>query len=116
VVSIDYKELSTRIIETMVFTRQIQKLLDDESKQCLLDTLIAAPNAGDIIKGSGGLRKLRWGGSGKGKRGSIRVIYYWRFAEILYLLLAYPKNKKDDLSMQELKILSELVRKELSDG
>ncbi len=63
------------IKETSVFTRQVSKLLDVESYR-LLQLLIAAdPEAGDLIRGTSGLRKIRWQGSGRGKRGGVRVIY-----------------------------------------
>ena len=105
-------DLSMKIMEATIFTRQIERLVDDEAKQQLLDTLIVAPAAGDIIKGSAGLRKLRWAAHGRGKRGGIRVIYYWLRGKLMYLLLAYPKNKKDDLSADELKLLKKVVEQE----
>ena len=105
-------DVSMRIIETTIFTRQMERLVADEEKQKLLDTLIISPVAGDIIKGSAGLRKLRWAAAGRGKRGGIRVIYYWLRGKLLYLLLAYPKNKKDDLSAGELKLLKKVVEQE----
>ena len=74
-----------------------------------LDHLIVHPDTGNIIRGSSGLRKLRWAVSARGKRGGIRIIYFWHYEQVMYLLLAYPKNKKDDLSDDELKILSEIV-------
>ncbi|HEY3320641.1 MAG TPA: type II toxin-antitoxin system RelE/ParE family toxin [Planctomycetota bacterium] len=103
-----------RVLETTIFTRQIEKLLGDDEKQNLLDYLIAAPDAGKVIKGSGGIRKVRWSGSGRGKRGGVRVIYYWQQTQIMYLLVAYPKNKKDDLSAAELKVLEEVVQQEIA--
>lgn len=101
-----------RIVETTVFTRQIDALIENDEKQKLLDALIHQPDAGDLIKGSGGLRKLRWAAHGRGKSGGIRVIYYWCEAQIMYLLLAYPKNKQDDLSPEQLKILRKVVEEE----
>jgi len=62
---------------------------------------------------SGGLTKLRWGSSGKGKRGGIRVIYYWDLRrESIYMLLTYPKHKQEDLTPSQLRVLSRLVREE----
>jgi mRNA-degrading endonuclease RelE of RelBE toxin-antitoxin system len=62
------------------------------------------PDAGSIIKDSGGMRKLRWAGSGRGKRGGLRVIYYWWVAkDRISLLLVYPKNVQDDLTADQLK-------------
>jgi mRNA-degrading endonuclease RelE of RelBE toxin-antitoxin system len=68
--------------------------------------LAAQPDAGKIIKGSGGIRKLRWSGSGRGKRGGLRVIYYWWVAkDRISLLMVYPKNEQDDLTADQLKQL-----------
>lgn len=66
-----------------------------------------------IIPHSGGLRKVRWSMSGRGKRGGVRVIYYWVVAEDQILMLfMYPKNEKDDLTPAQLKVLREIVEKE----
>jgi len=73
------------------------------------------PEAGDVIPHSGGLRKLRWKTSSKGKRGGIRVIYYWYVASgDIYMLLAYGKAEKDDLTAKELKVLRQLVREDMT--
>ena len=99
-------------IETSVFTKQIENLLSDDEYLGLQQALIFNPGAGDIIRNSGGLRKVRWRSASKGKRGGIRVIYYWLVNENeIYLLLAYGKNQKDDLSARELRILRGLIRK-----
>ena len=98
------------LIETSVFTRQVQAALTDEEYRTLQLQLIARPDAGRVILGSGGLRKLRWGLSGRGKRGGVRVIYYWQTAaRKIFLLFMYPKNVRSDLSPTELRILRELV-------
>ena len=65
------------IIETPIFTRRIQDILADDEYRLLQTQLVQKPDAGKIIPGSGGLRKLRWSAGGHGKRGGIRVIYYW---------------------------------------
>jgi mRNA-degrading endonuclease RelE of RelBE toxin-antitoxin system len=101
------------IVETPVFTNAILKLMDDEEYKKLQQALVRCPLAGDLIKGSGGLRKLRWRSGGKGKRGGSRVIYYWfKDAETIYMLYAYPKNRQEDLTKDQLKILSKLVEEE----
>jgi len=64
------------IIETHIFTRKLKALLTDDEYRKLQNELVLRPDAGKIIPGSGGLRKLRWAGSGRGKRGGVRVIYY----------------------------------------
>lgn len=101
--------------ETPIFTKLIQQLISDEQYHLLQLQLSVRPESGDIIKGSGGIRKLRWSGSGRGKRGGIRVIYYFiTEVEQIYMLYAYPKNKKDDLSTDQLKQLKQLVEEQLS--
>lgn len=103
-----------RIIETTIFTRRLKSLLTDEDYRELQNELIARPDAGKIIGGSGGIRKLRWAGSGRGKRGGVRVIYYWiRGKEIILMLLLYPKKEQDDLTPEQLKALKNIVESEL---
>ena len=97
--------------ETPVFTRQITALLPDEEYRELQQELIFNPTAGALIKHSGGLRKVRWRSATGGKRGGLRIIYYWFVSEDeIYMLLAYGKGEKDDLSARELKILRGLVK------
>ncbi len=104
-------------IETPIFTRLVLELLTDDEYRMLQLSLAERPDQGDIIKGGGGIRKLRVAAKGKGKSGGIRVIYYWLTAQWqIYMLLAYPKNKKDTLTAEELAILSALVEKELGHG
>lgn len=101
------------IAETPTFTRLIQKLLDPESYRLLQLELADDPERGVLIPGGGGLRKLRWHGSGRGKRGGIRVIYYWAVREdLILMLLAYPKSERDDLTPEQLKILRRVVEEE----
>ena len=101
--------------ETSVFTRQISKLISDDAYREFQQELLFNPAAGDIIKGSGGLRKLRWRSAAKGKRGGIRVIYYWYVEDSeIFLLLAYGKTEKADLSTKEIKILRALVEENMS--
>lgn len=103
------------IIETSVFTRQVQKLLDEESYRQLQSLLVARPQWGKIIRGSGGLRKVRWRTQQQGKRGGVRVIYYWIVdGDKLLMLLMYPKNAQADLTPAQLKTLKQIVEAELS--
>jgi len=86
---------------------------DDEYKE-LQSELVFNPAAGAIIPHSGGLRKVRWRSATKGKRGGIRVIYYWYVDEKeLFMLLAYGKGEKDDLTPKELKTLRSLIQETL---
>lgn len=102
-----------KFLETSIFTRQISELLSDEEFGALQWSLMANPEAGDLIPGSGGLRKIRWGGLGRGKRGGLRVIYYWHVpGSAILLLLAYPKNAQSDLTAAQIKVLKTIVENE----
>jgi hypothetical protein len=106
-----------KFIETSIFTRQILELLTDAEYRALQCSLWERPDRGILIKGSGGIRKIRVASRGKGKSGGVRVIYYWiTLQEQIYMLPAYPKSKKDDLTAGELAMLNALIRKELEDG
>jgi hypothetical protein len=86
-------------IESPVFTRQLKELLSDESYAELHWFLVAQPNAGDVIQGTGGLRKVRWTVHERGKRGGVRVIYFHASGEKqIRMLLIYRKGVKDNLS------------------
>jgi len=96
-----------------VFTRDVVELLPDDDYRNLQLALALRPEAGALIRGSGGLRKIRWALPGRGKRGGVRVIYYWATSEsVIFMLMVYPKNLQDDLTTQQLRVLRELVQKE----
>lgn len=100
------------IIETSVFTRLIRELIDDEQYRELQEALVRRPDAGDLIPGSGGLRKVRWKLDGKGKRGGVRIIYYWMTADDqLWMLYGYAKAGREDLTKAQLKTLREIVER-----
>lgn len=102
-----------QFIETSIFTRQVTTLLSDDEYSQLQAALATRPDAGAIIPRSGGLRKIRWSIGGRGKRGGVRVIYYWVVVEDKILMLfMYPKSVKDNLTPQQLKVLREIVEKE----
>ena len=91
-------------IELPAFTRRLFDLLDDESFLRLQIQLASHPEAGKLIPGGKGLRKVRWAAKGHGKRGGARVIYYWRTAQgQIILARLYAKNEREDLSAAELK-------------
>ena len=103
------------IVETQIFTKQVLLLLSDEEYRLLQSVLANRPDAGVVIPSSGGLRKMRWGMTGRGKRGGVRVIYYWAVKqERILMLLIYPKNVKDDMTQEQLKILRKIVKEEFS--
>lgn len=102
--------------ETHRFTKRAASLLTDEEYAKLQDDLCSEPEAGAIIKGSGGIRKIRQSFGGRGKRGGARVIYYWAVSrEKIIMLDIYAKNEKEDLSRAELKELSGLLRSLIGD-
>lgn len=99
-----------QFIETPIFTKRITSLLSDQDYRLLQLELAIRPDSGDLIKQSGGLRKIRWSGSGRGKSGGIRVIYYFVDAkQQVYMLFAYAKNESDDLSVDQVKLLKNIV-------
>ena len=103
-----------RFVETPVFTREVTELLSDEEYRGLQLALLFRPEQGPLIPNSGGLRKLRWGRRGGGKRGGLRVVYYWdKEGGTVYMLFAYTKSKQEDLTASQLRVLSKLVREEL---
>jgi mRNA-degrading endonuclease RelE of RelBE toxin-antitoxin system len=101
-----------RFIETPIFTREVSTFLTDEEYRALQLALLFRPEQGVLIPGSGGLRKLRWGFHGKGKRGGCRVIYYWDKQDTIYMLFVYPKSKQEDLTPAQIRVLGKLVREE----
>lgn len=103
-----------RFVETSVFTTAIRRHLDDEQYRRLQLSLMLRPEQGPVIKGSGGLRKVRWVTSGTGKRGGLRVIYAWFPAEqAFYMLYAYSKADQGDLTPAQTRALSRVAREEL---
>jgi mRNA-degrading endonuclease RelE of RelBE toxin-antitoxin system len=102
-----------RFIETPIFTKEVRNLLDDDEYRALQLALILRPEQGAVIQGSGGLRKLRWAAKGRGKRGGLRIIYYWEKEEnTYYMLFLYPKSYQEDLTAAQLRVLGRLVREE----
>lgn len=98
-------------IETPTFTRAVLSLLTDEEYKDLQDVLVENPELGDLISGGGGIRKVRYAAQGRGKSGGVRVIYYWaKDKEQVYMLMIYPKSKKDNLKAVETAILRKLVK------
>lgn len=101
-------------IETKAFSRRIDELLTADEYGLLQFHLSGRPDAGRVIPTSGGLRKLRWRVEGGGKRGGVRVIYYHLSATgQLFMLYAFGKSDREDLSRDELKALRKAVDQEL---
>lgn len=97
-------------IEATPFTKYLQDYLNDDEYRELQNFLIEQPEAGKLIQGAGGLRKLRWSMDNKGKQGGIRIIYYWQIPEDqIYLFALYAKNEISDLSHDEKKLLKKML-------
>ena len=101
-------------VETSVFSGQLFEHLDDDDYRSLQLALALRPEQGALIPGSGGLRKLRWALRGKGKRGGLRIIYYWDSAEdVIYLIYLYAKNQQANLRPDQLKLLKRTIEEDL---
>ena len=99
-------------IETKLFTRLVDEYLSDDEYRELQKTLIANPETGDVVPGSGGVRKLRLRAAGRGKRGGYRVIYFARIAQgVIWMLTMYPKNVAENIPAHVLR----QIRKEVED-
>ena len=99
-----------RVFATRTYERAIRKLLADSAREEMEATIVTDPERAPLIRGTGGVRKLRWAGSGRGKRGGIRAVYFYRAAaQALYMLTAYAKADRDDLTPADKKALSWLV-------
>jgi hypothetical protein len=96
-------------IETSVFTRAITSLISDSIYKSLQQELIIRPEAGALLKGGAGLRKIRWYLMDSGKRGGLRVIYYFDETDKIYMLFAYRKNQQEDLTQTQVKVLKQIV-------
>lgn len=96
-------------VETPIFTHLLVNLLSDNEYAAFQRFLVEQPEAGDLIQGTDGLRKVRWAAGGKGKSGGVRVIYYYLSeARHIRLLLIYKKGVKDDLTAKEKAVLREI--------
>ena len=103
-----------KFIETTVFTRRLTDFLTDDEYRRLQEALLRRPSHGDVIRDTGGIRKLRWAQQGRGKRGSLRVIYYWDPKRELFLMLfLYQKNEQGDLTAQQRRLFAQVVRQEI---
>lgn len=103
-------------VELTPFVRFREQHWTDEELRGLQRFLLVTPTAGDLIRGTRGLRKLRWAASGRGKRGGARVIYYLQTSlDRIYLVYGYVKAEQEDLTPQQLRVLAALM-KEVDDG
>lgn len=98
------------VVETSTFLARAEKVLDDTEREALKLAIAADPLAGTLIRGSGGVRKLRFGFGGRGKRGGVRVIYFFHNDRMpAFLFTVFAKNERSDLSQSEIAVLRRLV-------
>jgi hypothetical protein len=98
------------VAELPEYLRTAGKLLAEADRRAIVDHLAAHPTAGDLLEGTGGVRKLRWARDGRGKSGGVRVIYYFHSEAMpLYLLTMFAKNERANLSKAERNELAGLV-------
>ncbi|NOY57348.1 MAG: type II toxin-antitoxin system RelE/ParE family toxin [Calditrichaeota bacterium] len=103
--------MNVTVVELPEFIRKVVRLLDEDERNSLIFYLSLHPKSGSIIKGTGGIRKLRWGRKGKGKSGGVRVIYFFHSDEMpLFLLTVFGKSEKDNLSKAEKNELERMVK------
>ena len=106
----DYNRPMITVAEVPEYIRRVEKLLSSDERRDVIDYLAAHPKAGDLMEGTGGVRKLRWGRGGQGKSGGVRVIYYFHSEVMpLYLLTLFAKNERANISKAERNELAGLV-------
>ena len=100
-------------IETKLFTKLLHEYLTDEEYRAFQWYLILNPEVGDLVRGSGGVRKIRWAPKGKGKRGGVRIMYYWKKSDDeIWLLTLYSKSEKATIPGQLLKKIAKEIENE----
>ena len=100
-------------VETRLFSRLVEEFLSDDEYAALQRELMRDPEAGPVIRGTGGVRKLRWAAPGRGKRGGYRVIYFVRRANgVIWMLTMYPKNVADSIPAHVLRQIREEIEDE----
>ena len=102
-------------IETSLFTKLLPDYLGDEDYRGLQSYLLQQPESGDIVRGSGGVRKVRWASEGGGKSGGVRVIYYWKKSDSeIWMLTIYSKSERATIPGQQLKKIAEAIENDRS--
>jgi len=104
--------MSAAIAYTSIYEKQVGKALHPEERLAMESYVADSPEIHPVVAGTGGVRKARWGRHGKGKRGGVRVIYFYRSAaDVVYFLDIYSKSEKEDLTQADKKQLKELVNR-----
>lgn len=98
------------VVETPVYSAKVERILSDDEREAIAVFIARNPNAGSVVPGSGGVRKLRWTRKGQGKRGGARVIYYNRlYKGEIWLLTLYTKSERSIIPAHELKLIKEVI-------
>jgi hypothetical protein len=98
------------VVETHRFIRDVEGSLTDDERTALIDFIAHHPEAGNVMPGTGGVRKLRWGVSGRGKRGGVRAIYYfYNETQPIFLITVFAKNEKADLTQAQKNAMRQLT-------
>jgi hypothetical protein len=98
------------VVELPEFLKRSNKLLKDSEKQSMINYLAAHPSSGDVMQGTGGIRKLRWSAHGRGKSGGVRIIYYYHNQTVpIFLLTLFGKGEKSNLTRAERNALAKLT-------
>jgi hypothetical protein len=104
------RSLLLTVVETPTFLRQSERIWTDEERAELVDHMARNPESGVVIPDTNGVRKMRWSRQGSGKRGGTRVIYFYHRPDApLYLLLAYAKAQREDMTQDEKRAVAELA-------
>ena len=107
----DKQKMFNTIAEFPAYTEIAEQYFSEDERQAIIDYLAKNPESGDVIPATGGLRKLRWRKDNKGKKGGVRIIYYFHDKRIpLYLLIMYAKETKSDLTIKQQQRLANLVK------
>ena len=102
-----------KFVKTPIFAKVVRDVLSDDDYRSMQTAIMFRPEQGVVIRGTGGIRKLRWSGKGHGKSGGLRLIYYWdKKPETIYMLYVYPKSRQENLTPEQCKLLGRLVREE----
>lgn len=96
-------------VETKLFTRLVQEYLSGDEYAAMQRALASAPESGTVVRGSGGVRKLRWGLAGRGKRGGVRVIYYVKRHDEVWMLTIYAKNEAESIPAHVLRQIKDEI-------
>jgi hypothetical protein len=106
----DVPQAPITVAETPLFLRQAADVWDEADHDAFVIFIASNPTAGDLIPETGGVRKVRWGRAGRGKRGGVRIVYFYHDAgRPLYLLMVYAKARREDLSPDEKRVVRALA-------